>query len=153
MAVTLVKTVNFGTSKGSLTTVGYRVLNSLGVISGSRTTSGVGEIIAAAGIYSASIYFESNFNGSVLWDTGGAAPAYASEEYNSQVDNINTQVLLVSASVDFTRHMTSGKWKIDVDADQMIFYKEDNSTEIARYDLRNQNGDKDLRNVFIRNKV
>ena len=49
--------------------------------------------------------------------------------------------------------MTSGKWKIDIDTDQMIFYKEDNSTEIARYDLRNQDGEKDLRNVFIRNKV
>ena len=82
MAITLTKSVNFGSGNGSLSTVGYRLLNTAGTLSGSRTTSGVGEILDGSGIYSASIYFSNNFSGSILWDTGASTPQYATEEYH-----------------------------------------------------------------------
>ena len=103
MALDIVKTVNFGSSKGSLTTVGYRLCSVDGSLSGSRTTSGVGEVLTGVGIYSASIHFSTNFNGSILWDTGGSSPTYATEDYNPAID-------LMSASIDFTRHISSGRW-------------------------------------------
>ena len=31
--------------------------------------------------------------------------------------------------------MIGGRWKIDKDTDQMIFYKDDNVTEVARFNL------------------
>ena len=89
MAITLVKNVNFGSAQGSLSTVGYRLFWLDGTLSGSRTTSDVGEIFADTGIYSSSIYFSTDFSGSILWDTGGSAPTYATEEYNPQPEQIS----------------------------------------------------------------
>lgn len=68
------KTVNFGSTKAGLTTVGYRLLDVLGV-AGTRITAGVYEI--GGGSYGASIAATS---GSILWDTGETpTPLYASE--------------------------------------------------------------------------
>ena len=139
--VRLVKTVNFGSGNGSLTTVGYRLMNLDGSVSGSRNTSTVGEVLAGAGIYSASIYFTNTFSGSILWDTGESTPKYASEDYNG-IDN----------KIDLTQQLTSGRWQINNGTKEMIFYKEDNSTEIARYSLFDENGVPSVTSVFDRRK-
>ena len=55
MAINIVKTVNFGVSKTDLDSPGYRIYNTAGASSGSRVTSGVGEVYNGSGIYSASI--------------------------------------------------------------------------------------------------
>jgi len=146
MALNLVKTVNFGSSKGSISTVGYRLYSSNGTLSGSRITSGIGEVLSGAGIYSASVHFSNNFNGSILWDTGESTPTYASEDYSPIQD-------LVSASVDFTRHISAGRWKIDSDESHMIFYKDDNTTEIARFSLTDENGAASTTSIYERTKV
>ena len=146
MAQTLIKTVNFGSSKGSLATVGYRIYNSAGTLSGSRITAGVGEILAGTGIYSASVYFADHFNGSVLWDSGDSTPIYASDEYSPVMD-------LMSASIDFTKHISAGRWKIDTTNSRMIFYKDDNETEIARFSLTDDSGDPSTDSVFERTKI
>ncbi|GAG54855.1 unnamed protein product, partial [marine sediment metagenome] len=39
----------------------------------------------------------------------------------------------MGASFDFNYHIESGRWKIE--SNQMIFYKADNVTEVARFDL------------------
>ena len=146
MANNSIKTVNFGTSKGSLTTVGYRLYAFDGTLSGSRITANVGEVLDGAGIYSSSVHFADHFKGSILWDTGESAPTYASEDYSPVLD-------LVSSSIDFTKHMTSGRWKLDSSANQMIFYKEDNSTELARFSLTDDDGNGSVTSVFQRTKV
>ena len=142
MSIILSKTVNFGSNKGSITTVGYKLLDALGELSGSRVTSGIGEIVSGAGIYSASIFFSNSFSGSILWDTGEASPLYAGEEYNPVEENI-----------DFTRQMTAGKWEIDATEKHMIFYKEDNVTEIARYSLKDRDSNLSFDEVFKRTKL
>jgi hypothetical protein len=138
-SINLVKSANFGSGKGSLSTVGYRLLDTNGTLSGSRVTSGIGEIIGGSGIYSASIYFTSTFSGSILWDTGEGSPSYATEDYNGN-----------DYKIDFTRHITTGRWTIDNATREMIFYKEDNDTEIARYELFDENGAPSVSSVFDR---
>jgi len=148
MAINLVKTVNFGSSKSSLSSPGYRLYNSAGALSGSRVSSGIGEVLTGAGIYSASIHIADSFTGYILWDTGESTPTYASED----IDNVIHTLSMMSASVDFTRHLTAGKWKIDKSTYQMIFYKEDNSTEVARFDLYDEDGGSSYTSVFSRVK-
>mgnify|MGYP003646124094 CR=1 FL=1 len=139
--VRLVKTVNFGSGKASLSNVGFRLMNLDGSISGSRSTSTVGEVLVGAGIYSASIYFTNTFSGSILWDTGESTPSYASEDYNG-----------IQNKIELTRQLTSGRWKVDNSSKEMIFYKEDNTTEIARYELFDESGSPSVSSVFDRRK-
>ena len=140
---TYLKTVNFGTGKSSLSTVGFSIYNTEGVLSGSRSTSGVHEVGADTGIYSAPVSFTNDFKGSVLWDTGqGSSTAYAAEGYNPTNEDL-----------DFLRDMTAGKWTIDASNKQMIFYGENNTTEIARFDLTDRNGNPSITEIFTRTRV
>ena len=150
MSAKLVKTANFGTGKGALATVGYRLFRSDGSLSGSRITAGIGEVLSGAGIYSSSIYFSDNFSGSILWDTGELSPTYASEDYSPSIDNLSKTVNLISGSVDFTKNHSAGRWKLVEEDYQMIFYKEDNVTELARYDLFDGSGSPSVSAVFER---
>ena len=137
--INLVKSVNFGSGKSGLETVGYRLLHTDGTLSGSRVTSGVGEIISSSGIYSASIYVTAEFSGSILWDTGEGSPTFATEDYNGN-----------DYKIDFTRNVTTGRWQIDKATNEMIFYKEDNTTEVARYSLFDSDGNPSVAAVFDR---
>ena len=137
--INLIKSVNFGSGKAGLSTVGYRLLHTDGSLSGSRVTSGIGEILDGSGIYSASIYVTAEFSGSILWDSGESSPTFATEDYNGN-----------DYKIDFTRNVTTGRWVIDNTTSEMIFYKEDNTTEIARYELFDENGSPSVSSVFDR---
>ena len=139
MSITLTKSVNFGSGNGSLATVGYRLLDTKGTLSGSRITAGVGEILAGSGIYSASVYFATSFSGSILWDTGASSPEYATEEYHS-----------VEEQISFIKSIEGGRWKIDTSTNQMIFYKDDNTTKVATFDLKDSDGSASSSSVFER---
>ncbi len=139
MAITLTKSVNFGSGNGSLSTIGYRLLDTNGTLSGSRVTSGVGEMLDGAGIYSASIYFSTSFSGSILWDTGASSPEYAAEEYHS-----------VEEQISFIKSIEGGRWKIDTSTNKMTFYDDDNATKIASFDLKDSDGSASTSSVFER---
>jgi hypothetical protein len=149
MPTNVVKTANFGSGKGSLSTVGYRIYNSSGNLSGSRITSGVGEILAGSGIYSGSVHISEGFIGNILWDTGESAPVYASED----IDNTLNTLSVISSSIDTTKQLTAGRWQILTASNQMVFYRDDNSTEIARYNLFDDEGEASSSSVFQRVKV
>ncbi len=142
MSIKLLKTVNFGRGKKGLDSVGFSLFDTGGSISGSRSTSGVHEIGTNTGIYGCFVEFSNTFSGSILWDTGETPAAHAVEEYNG-----------LEESVDRTLNLTAGRWKIDKDEFQMIFYKEDNVTEIARYDLMDGSEGPSFTEVFERRKV
>ena len=139
MAITLTKSVNFGSGNGSLATVGYRLLDTAGTLSGSRITSGVGEVLDGSGIYSASIYFSTSFSGSILWDTGASTAQYATEEYHN-----------VEEQISFIKSIEGGRWKIDTSTNKMVFYKDDNTTKIASFDLKDSDGSASTSSVFER---
>ncbi|MDB4337533.1 hypothetical protein OAA09_00785 [bacterium] len=142
MPITLLKNVNFGTGKSGLATVGYRLIDSAGTLSGSRTTAGVGELLAGTGIYSASIYFSTNFSGSILWDTGASSPAYATEEYNPQPEQIA-----------FIKSIEGGRWKLNSTDNTMTFYEDDNTTVVAKFGMSGSSGTPAVSNVFERQRL
>ncbi len=139
MSIKLLKQVNFGQSQGGLSTVGFTLIDGVGVASGSRSTTGVHEVGTSTGIYAAQITFTTQFSGSILWDTGSGDPAYAAEQYNPTAENI-----------EFIKDIEGGRWTIDSDTNQMVFYKADNVTEVARFDLQDSAGSASVSEVFSR---
>jgi hypothetical protein len=90
MATQVLKIVNFGSAKGGLATVGYKVYNPDGSVAYDRSTAGVVEIGTSTGIYSAKVTIN-DADAIVLWDTGEGTPRYATEDYQSQVGRIEGQ--------------------------------------------------------------
>jgi len=77
----ILKTVNFGSRKTGLSTVGYTLVNADGTTKQARTTTGVSEQ-GSTGIYYCDIAFDNDWRGYVLWDTGEATPLYAAEDFD-----------------------------------------------------------------------
>ena len=148
--------VNFGKLKANATGssgVGFQILDQTGSIHAARTTAGVNQV--APGIYASLITFPSNFSGQVVWDTGNyfLTSSYASEDYNDiqQLNEIYSAVAEMDSRIQNIYDMQFGRWKII--NKQMIFYKADNITEIARFDLFDDSGNPSAEAVFERVKV
>lgn len=158
MPLQQLRNCNFGRSRSNATGstgVGYTLIAADGSTSQSRTTSGVYQLTSGSGIYAAYITFPDHFRGQVLWDTGAAFPtsSYAVEQYNVEENNprvdSNWEMLnTLTGSVQALRDMVEGRWKIQ--SNQMIFYKADNVTEVARFDLRDDVGSPTMDSVFER---
>ena len=160
MPITAVKSANFGKLRGGLSTVGYTLYSSSGAVAAVRSTTDVHELGSNTGIYAAPIAFPDNFTGSILWDTGqGVDTVYASEEQNntdsaaSLTGDITSIKTSLDADLTFVKDMIGGRWCIDPETFQMVFYKSDNATEVARYDLRDKNDNPSYLSVFDRNRV
>ena len=139
MAVSLIKSANLGIAVSDRASdVYYTIYDSSGAVSAARTNSGVYEIGTSTGIYGASVSIDNDFQGSIFWDVDGTS-IYAVEE--------------ISADTRLTRLMTSGRWQINHSSNQMIFYEEDGTTEIMRFNLKDRNGSASFTEVFDRTKV
>ena len=135
----IVKTVNFGKGlTGRRNFVNYEVFNTLGTGSIGPTNSGVYELSLGSGIYGAQLLLSQSFSGSIVWHVTGSNSAVVYAVDDLEVDS------------RVTRHMTTGQWEIDATEKQMIFYKEDNETEFARFDLQDRNGNASFEEVFKR---
>ena len=141
MPITLLKQVNFGASEASLLTVGFTLLDADGVVDQPRSVVGVHEVGTTTGIYAAQVTFTTQFSGSILWDTGTVPPIYAAEQYNPTAEDIQ-----------FVKDIEGGRWMIDNTDNQMIFYKDDNITEVARFGLSGSTGLPTTDQVFRRNR-
>ena len=163
MSLQQLRSANLGKTKAGLTGssgVGYAIINTDGSVNQARTTTGVYELTASSGIYAAFVAFPNSFRGSILWDSGEpiATIAMAAEQFNVEENNPNVDVILgvvqgitgsithisstidlVDTNIQFLRDMESGRWKVTT-GNQMIFYKPDNVTEIARFNLFDING-------------
>jgi hypothetical protein len=64
----------------------------------------------------------------------------------------NAGIAAIQSDVAFLADVEGGRWKLDA-TNQMILYKADNVTEIARFDLFDGLGDPAFRNVFERRRV
>ena len=139
MAVTLIKSANLGSGMaGRATDVYFTIYNAAGAVSSARTNTGVYEIGTNTGIYAASVSIDNDFQGSIFWDVDGTS-VYAVEE--------------ISADTRLTRLLTSGRWQINHTSKQMIFYEENGTTEIMRFNLKDRNGSASFTEVFDRIKV
>lgn len=157
------RSVNFGKTKAYATGsngVGYTLEDSQGLIASPRTVAGVVEIITGSGMYAANIAFPIGFHGHVTWDTGTIFPivSYATEQYNVEsndpkVGEIRNIVSSITSSISQLYDISYGRWKIDTITKQMIFYRDDNMTEVARFDLFDSSGTPSSDAVFERTKV
>ncbi|MHC1623453.1 MAG: hypothetical protein ACXQTR_02540 [Candidatus Methanospirareceae archaeon] len=106
MSLKLPKTCSMGGSQtGLVNTIGITLLNPDGTVHTARTTTGIYEI--GGGCYGKEITFDDNWSGIIIWDTGGANPVYAIEEYNIEgmVDQLDASLNTVIAK---TSNLPSG---------------------------------------------
>lgn len=61
------------------------------------------------------------------------------------------EFLNISSDISFIKNIEGGRWKIF--NNQMIFYTEDNITEVARFNLKDSSGAPTESNVFERERV
>jgi hypothetical protein len=140
------------------TGVGYTLIDQNGTEIQARTVSGVYQTTSGSGIYAAYIPFPDGFHGQVVWDTGTAFTRkyYATEQYNVEendprVGETLQMVSTVTGSIQLIRDMTTGRWILE--NNQMKFFKEDNVTLVATFDLYDDAGVPTMDSVFERVKV
>lgn len=163
MSLLQLRNVNFGSSRANATGstgVGYAIIDTQGITVTPRTIAGVYQLLSGSGLYAAYVTFPDTFRGQLLWDTGVAfsSVTYAVEEYNFEsnnprVDDTWQMVNSMTGSVQQLVDIGYGRWKIDVSTKQMIFYRADNVTEVARFSLFDQTGTPNIDAVFERVKV
>lgn len=161
MTLQFLQTVNFGRSRANATGslgVGYTIYDVSGTVVTPRTVLGVYQLFSGSGNYAANISYPSNFNGSVLWDTGIAflTASYASEQFNFEANNPSVDTVLqtvqtITGSIQTMLDMTEGRWKIV--SNTMQFFKSDNTTLVATYNLFDDTGSPTMDAVFERVKV
>ncbi|MBI9086817.1 MAG: hypothetical protein JEZ11_24685 [Desulfobacterales bacterium] len=72
---------------------------------------------------------------------------------SAEVAAVEAKTDLIQTDVTFLKDIEGGGWALDSETKQMIFYKSDNITEIARFDFFNQNDIASLINVFRRARI
>lgn len=65
-------------------------------------------------------------------------------------DDLSDKLVLIGDGVDFIKEIEGGRWKIDKNNNQMVFYKSDNVTVVATFDLKDSDGNSAYKNVFER---
>ena len=60
---------------------------------------------------------------------------------------------IIEEDIQFLIDVAGGRWRVDETVNQMIFYKSDNVTEVARFNLLDINGNAANRNIFERVRV
>lgn len=154
MPLDQLRNVNFGRNRANATGstgVGYTLMDVSGSITSPRTTAGVYQLTSGSGLYAAYVSFPSDFRGQIMWDTGAAfvTASYAVEQYNVEENNPKVDdTLRVAGSL---YDISYGRWKIV--ANQMLFYKDDNATLVAKFDLFDDTGNPTMDAVFERVKV
>jgi hypothetical protein len=53
----------------------------------------------------------------------------------TKIDSITTTLSSITTDITFIKGIEGGKWELTPDGTQMIFYKADNVTEIARFNI------------------
>tara|TARA_R110002153_G_scaffold248096_2_gene404287 strand:+ start:471 stop:908 length:438 start_codon:yes stop_codon:yes gene_type:complete len=138
--IKIIQTANFGRSLGSsLSDVAFSLYDTTGTVYSTDNYSNITvyEMPPSSGIYGTELTINTLFSGSIVWQhNAGGSPVYASEE--------------VKVDQKMARYIHTGDWIIDEDEKQMIFYADDGTTEIARYDLKDRNSDASIAEVFKR---
>jgi hypothetical protein len=114
----LVRTVNFGSDKTDLLTIGYTLYNADGSEYRARTTNGVYSLGTSAGVYGANITFVDDWHGSILWDTGDIINVgWATEDFNGNsfkyITDINTDVEKILGLVHSNIYMDNPSYDSD----------------------------------------
>ena len=136
----VLQTVNLGSSLGGISgSIRYELFNTLGTTVVTSRNTGIYELGTSTGIYGVELNLSTQFSGSILWSVTSAPKVFATEE--------------VKIDQKMARYIHTGRWEVDENTNQMIFYQDDNSTEIARYALFDRNGNSSITELFERRLV
>jgi len=161
------KTVDFGRYRSGLTGsngVRYDIIDASGNLV-VQTPSSIYEIMTGSGMYAASVDFPANFRGQIVWTcpsvtaSWGSLPVtYATEQFNIEENDprladVWQMVNDITGSVQGLYDVAFGRWKIDVNTNRMVFYRDDNTTVVATFDLLDSSGAPTFDGVFERRLV
>jgi hypothetical protein len=136
----VLQTVNLGSSLGGISgSIRYELFNTLGTTVVTSRNTGIYELGTSTGIYGVELNLSTQFSGSILWSVTSAPKVFATEE--------------VKIDQKMARYIHTGRWEVDENTNQMIFYQDDNSTEIARYALFDRNGNSSITELFERRLI
>jgi len=135
----VLQTANLGRSQGGISgSIRYQVFDTLGSSVIGESNTGVYEVGSSTGIYGVELNLSTQFSGTILWSVANK-PVYAAEE--------------IKIDQKMARYIHTGRWEIEKENKQMVFYQDDNTTEIARFDLFDRTGAKSIEEIFERKLV
>jgi len=112
---------------------------------GSAVTTGAAVTEVAGGFYKYDFSaFTNTGNYAFVFDGGATQPA--GERYAVTTSG-------QYGDIEFIKDIEGGRWKIDTVLNQMIFYKSDNSTTVATFDLKGSGETATTENVFERTRA
>ncbi len=133
----ILQTANLGKSLGGISgSIRYTLYDTLGTEVSSSQNTGIYELGSSTGLYGVELDLVPSFSGSIVWSSTSNSSVFATEE--------------IKSDQRMARLIHTGKWKIDADEKQMVFYQEDNKSIIARYNLFDRNGNASIDEVFER---
>jgi len=123
----VLQTANLGSSLGGISgNIRYALYDTLGSEVVSSTNTGIYELGTSTGLYGVELNLSTQFSGSIVWSVTSAPTVFATEE--------------VKIDQKMARYIHTGRWLIDENTNEMVFYQDDNVTEIARYALFDRSG-------------
>ena len=133
----VLQTANLGKSLSGISgSIRYSLYDSVGAQTGSTTNTGIYEIGSGTGLYAVETDVSVYFSGSIVWSVNGNSNIYAAET--------------VSVDDKLARNIQFGRWKVDDVKKEMIFYDNDNETELVKYQLFDDSGSPSTTKVFDR---
>ena len=136
----VLQTANLGKGYSGISgSIRYEIYDTLGTQISGAVNTGVYELGSSTGLYGVELNLNNRFSGSIVWSVNGNTRVYATEE--------------IKMDQKVARFIHTGRWQIDENTNQMIFYEDDNVTEIARYDLKDRNGSASITEIFERTRV
>ena len=136
----VLQTANLGKGYSGISgSIRYQLFDTLGTSVLSSRNTGIYELGTNTGLYGVQLDLSTQFSGSIVWSVDGNTRVYATEE--------------VKIDQKMARYIHTGRWLVDEDTNQMVFFQDDNSTEIARYALFDRNGNSSIDELFERRLI
>ncbi len=136
----ILQTANLGKAIGGISgSIRYELYDTLGNQVASSTNTGIYELGTNTGLYGVQLDLSTQFSGSIVWSVNGNSNVFATEE--------------VKIDQKMTRYIHTGRWQVDENTNQMIFFQDDNETEIARYSLHDRDGASSITELFERKLI
>ena len=136
----VLQTSNLGKGcSGIASSIRYQLFDTLGSSVLSVRNTGIYELGTSTGLYGVELNLSTQFSGSILWSINGNNNVFATEE--------------VKIDQKIARYIHTGRWLVDEDSKEMVFYQDDNVTEIARYGLFDRSGTASIDELFERRLV
>ena len=136
----VLQTANLGKGYSGISgSIRYQLFDTLGASVLSSRNTGVYELGTSTGMYGVELNLSTQFSGSIVWSVDGNINVYATEE--------------VKIDQKMARYIHTGRWLVDESSNEMIFYQDDNVTEIARFALFDRNGVSSIDELFERRLV